>query len=156
MTQRVYTQTFGVVGAILEKDGKFLLIKEAHAGIDTGKWNQPAGWIEVGENPLDSVAREVKEETGYDFVPTKILGIYSLFRKRPDGERHALKIIFTGKIGEAQTSLAEDSSETKWFTPEEIYAMQPDVLRDLDIKQEVKDYLAGKGYPLGLLTHTSS
>ncbi|HEX9503136.1 MAG TPA: NUDIX domain-containing protein [Patescibacteria group bacterium] len=154
MTERVFTQTFGVVGAILEKDGKFLLIKEAKVEIDMGKWNQPAGWIDVGENPIDAVVREVKEETGYDFVPTKVLGVYSLFRRRPDGDKHALKIIFTGKIGNAQSALAEDSSETKWFTPEEIYAMGPETLRDLDIKQEVKDFMEGKGYPLGLLTHT--
>ena len=154
MAERVFTQTFGVVGAILEREGKFLLIKEAHAGIDTGKWNQPAGWIEVGENPLESVVREVKEETGFDFVPTKILGIYSLYRT--DLKKHGIKIIFTGKIGEMQSALTEDSSETRWFTPEEIYAMEPEDLRDLDIKQEVKNFLEGKGYPLGILTHTVS
>ncbi|MBX4191192.1 MAG: NUDIX domain-containing protein [Candidatus Doudnabacteria bacterium] len=154
MVERVTTQTFAVVGAIIEKDGKFLLIKEANAGVDTGKWNQPAGWIEVGENPVEGVIREVKEETGYDFVPTGILGIYSLYKK--DRSRHGMKIIFLGKIGETQSELAEDSSETKWFTPQEIYAMEPDVLRDLDIKQEVKDFLEGKNYPLGLLTHTVS
>ncbi len=154
MAQRVTTQTFAVAGAILEKDGKFLLIKEADAGVDTGKWNQPAGWIEVGEDPLESVVREVKEETGYDFVPTNILGIYSLFRK--ELSKHGIKIIYIGTIGETQAALAEDSSETKWFTPHEIYAMGPEVLRDLDIKQEVKDFLDGKKYPLGLLTHTIS
>lgn len=154
MTERVITQVFAVAAAILEKDGKFLLIKEAHAGVDTGKWNQPAGWIEVGENPLESVVREVKEETGFDFTPTQILGVYSLWRS--DLKKHGIKILFKGKIGETQSALAEDSSETKWFTPEEIYAMGPEVLRDLDIKQEVKDFIAGKGYPLGLLTHTLS
>lgn len=28
MTQRVFSQTFGVVGAIIENNGKFLLVKE--------------------------------------------------------------------------------------------------------------------------------
>src|SRR5258708_26668059 len=98
-----------------------------------GKWNQPAGWIDVGENPIDAVVREVKEETGYDFVPTKVLGGYSLFRRRPDGDKHALKIIFTGKIGNAQSALAEASSETKRFTPDEIYRLVPETFRNLCI-----------------------
>ena len=47
--QRVFTQTFGVVGALLVRDGKILLVKEA-GKMDNGKWNQPAGWPEVGED----------------------------------------------------------------------------------------------------------
>ena len=76
MVERVLTQTFAVVGAIIEKDEKILLVKEAGTR-DKGKWNQPAGWIEVGQNPLVAVVKEVKEETGLDFEPTGLIGIYS-------------------------------------------------------------------------------
>ncbi len=47
MSNRVFTQTFGAVGTILEGDGKILLVKEA-GGRDKGKWSHPAGWIDVG------------------------------------------------------------------------------------------------------------
>jgi hypothetical protein len=33
MAERVFTQTFGVVGAIIEKDGKILLVKETKASV---------------------------------------------------------------------------------------------------------------------------
>ena len=72
--QRVFTQTFGVVGAILEKDGKILLVKEVKEEAK-GQWSHPAGWIEVGENLIESIKREVKEESGYDFKPTHIIGV---------------------------------------------------------------------------------
>ena len=68
MAERVFTQVFGVVGAIIEKEGKILLVKEAGTH-DKGKWNQPAGWIDVGEDPIEMVKRELKEETGLDFNP---------------------------------------------------------------------------------------
>jgi len=159
---RVISQTFGVAGAILEKNGKILLVKEAKSGSDSGKWNHPAGWIELGEHPLEAVSREVKEETGYEFSPTHILGIYSLARedrkKNPDDYfPHPLKIIFVGDLrGNEMQNLAGDVSEIKWFLPEEIYKMDKSILRDLDIKEMVKEYFQGKRYPLALLHHTVS
>ena len=157
---RVFSQTFGVVGAIIEKDGKILLVKEAKE-IDKDKWSQPAGWIDVGENPIEAVKREAKEETGFQFTPTHILGVYSLFRKDVKEKfnitPHAIKIIFIGNISEEKKGeLYDDVSETKWFLPEEIDKMDKNTLRDLDIKKMVKDYFTGKKYPLELLSHTVS
>ena len=123
--------------------------------------NHPAGWIEVGENPIEGAKREVLEETGHEFTPAHILGVYSLVRndliKEKGGVRHPIKIIFSGEISEKEKrQLEDDISEIKWFTPKEIYDMDAKTLRDLDIKTMVKDYLAGKKYPLELLTHTVS
>src|SRR3989338_625304 len=100
---RVYTQVFAVVGAIIEREGKFLLVKENQpTHPDHGKWNQPAGWIDVEENPIDAVKREVREETGYDFAPTHLLSVSSLVRKDQTkhfgATPHALKLIFVGRI----------------------------------------------------------
>jgi 8-oxo-dGTP diphosphatase len=139
MVQRVFTQTFGVVGAILERDGKILLVKELGT-FDKGKWNQPAGWIEVGENPILAVKREVEEETGYEFVPEAFLGVYSIFRKDLDSKinatPHAIKLIFIGKISDQQTRQTDgEVEEVKWFSREEIEAMGPDVLRDFGYKK---------------------
>ena len=144
----------------MERDGKVLLIKESGTA-DKGKWNQPAGWIDVGEDPLAAVKREVEEETGFEFTPTAFLGAYSLVRKdlekKLGGIPHAIKLIFTGRISEQPTLQADgEAEEIKWFSPQEIEAMGPGELRDLDIKKEVKDYFAGKRYPLDLIRHTIS
>ncbi|MCX6723095.1 MAG: NUDIX domain-containing protein [Candidatus Staskawiczbacteria bacterium] len=160
MIKRVYTQTYGVVGALVEKDGKFLLVKEAGDKLaDAGKWNHPAGWLNIGENPVDGAKREVEEETGYKFMPSDILGIYSIARKdllkAQQEVRHPIKIIYIGKISEEQALLKEEIIEIRWFSVEEIEAMDSNYLRYSDIKIMVKDYFAGKKYPLELLTHTT-
>ncbi len=68
---------------------------------------------------------------------------------------HAIKIIFIGDISETPNEkLEDDVTETKWFSPEEIYAMDQAALRDLDIKQMVKDYFAGKKFSLDSIVHT--
>jgi ADP-ribose pyrophosphatase YjhB (NUDIX family) len=160
MAERVYTQTFGVVGAIIEENGKILLVQEIKGG-DKGKWNQPAGWIDVGEDPLEALKREVKEETGLDFEPTNFLGVYSLYRRdliKTEGiARHAIKLIFCGKVlGGKLTVKKDEIAGLRWFTLEEIENMTLDKLRDLDIKQEVRDYFAGRLYPLEIVQHTVS
>jgi ADP-ribose pyrophosphatase YjhB (NUDIX family) len=154
MTQRIFTQTFGVVGAIIEKDGKFLLVKEKKESAKD-KWNHPAGWIDLEEDTIDAVKREVKEETGFDFEPKNILGVYVLVKQELKDLHHAIKIIFTGSInGEQGKYMLDEISETRWFSPEEIEAMNLNTLRDKDIKTMIKDYLAGKKYPLEIITHT--
>lgn len=160
MSNRVYTQVFGVVAAIIERDGKFLLVKENNpAHPDHGKWNQPAGWIDVGENPLRAVARETREETGYEFTPAHLLGVVSLVRKDNAAHfgspPHPIKLVFVGTLSkEPVQKLAQDISEIRWFSPAEIEAMNGKTLRDLDIKRLVKNYLSGVRYPLEILHHT--
>ncbi len=157
--KRVFTQSFVVVGAILEKDGKFLLVKESNRGLpDDGKWNQPAGWLDVGEDVVKAAKREVEEETGVSFTPKAVLGIYSLVRKDVEDffkdTPHGIKIILKGEFTDVGSEVYDDISETRWFSHEEIYAMDNKTLRDVDIKRMVKDYQAGKSYPLELITHT--
>lgn len=159
MSRRIYTQTFGVVAALLEKDGKFLLVREAKVTKpDIGKWNHPAGWLEVGEDPVEAVKREVLEETGYAFEPTHLLGVYSLVRKDLESAMgsplHPVKLVFLGRLDEtSRAALAEDVSETRWFAPEEIEAMGGAELRDADIKTMVQHHREGRRWPLELLTH---
>jgi len=158
--KRILSQVFGAVGAIIEKDKKILLVRETKETA-RGQWSHPAGWIELGENPIEAIKREAKEETGFNFTPTHILGIYSLFKKELKEKfnitPHPIKIIFIGKISDERIGeLFEDISEIKWFSLKEIEKMGKNTLRDLDIKKMVKDYFAGKRYPLDLLTHTIS
>ena len=54
-----------VVGGIIEKDGKYLLIQEAKK-MCYGKWNFPAGRLEFKESLKQGAIREIKEETGCD------------------------------------------------------------------------------------------
>lgn len=159
MVKRVYTQVFCVVGTIIVKDDKILLIREAGT-VDKGKWNLPAGWLDVGENPINGAKREAKEETGFDIKITDFLGVYSLVRsdlQKVDGFiRHPIKLIFIGKIsGEKKYNIdKKEITEVKWFSLEEIEKMSKDELRDIDIKNQFKEYLTGKRYPLDIIKHT--
>ena len=145
-----------VVAVIIEKDGKIILVQESQ--IDRGQWNHPAGWLDKYENPIEAAKREAEEETGLQVEITHFLGVYNFIKDKSLAEdnidRHVLKLVFVGKVvgGEIKTN-PEEIMDARWFTPEEINAMAPKVLRDMDIKNEVRDYFAGKRYPLTLVHH---
>ncbi|MBI4135666.1 NUDIX domain-containing protein [Candidatus Uhrbacteria bacterium] len=155
--QNVYEYyPFVVVGVIIEKEGKILLVQEAEK--DRGQWNQPAGWLDKFEDPVAAAKREGEEETGLALQITDFLGVYSFVKDKQttdDGiNRHVVKLIFVAKLlgGNAVTLPGEIMSQ-QWFTPEEIEKMGPDKLRDADIKDEVRDYFLGKRFPLKIVHH---
>ena len=49
---------------IQDEDGKILLIRRR----DNGKWDLPAGGIELDESIMDCLEREVREETGLEVI----------------------------------------------------------------------------------------
>ncbi len=143
------------VAAIIEKDGRFLLVEEhTPEGL---KLNNPAGHLDPGESPTDGCARETLEETTCTFRPTALVGIYLARLQRADEDITYLRFAYCGELGEADASRSLDSGivRTLWMTPEEIHASaarhrSPLVLRCME------DYLAGKRYPLALVTTDAS
>ena len=67
---------------------------------------------------------------------------------------HAVKLLFCGDVDWSKQQDTEDEiAEVSFFSPEEIYAMGSDKLRDEDIKDEVRDYLDGRRFPLDTIRH---
>jgi len=138
------------VAAVIERDGKFLLVEEETAqGI---RFNQPAGHLEANESLLAAVARETLEESAYTFTPRHLLGIYRWHATTSDTTY--LRFAFTGDITAHDAARALDAGILRavWLTPEEIRATQTRHRSPL-ILRCVEDYLAGKRYPLDLLVH---
>lgn len=136
------------VAAVLERDGRFLMVEERVAGKLT--YNQPAGHMEDAESLVDAVVRETLEETAWHFLPEALCGIYRW--RHPEQQETYLRVVFagTGLRHDAERELDADIERICWLTPGEIRARSgslrsPMVLRCLD------DYLAGRSVPLELL-----
>ena len=138
------------VAAVLERDGKFLLVEEE---TDDGlRYNQPAGHLECGESLSEAAVRETLEETGYHFTPQFLVGVYHWRNEARDITY--LRFAFVGEITghEAQRKLDQGIVAAHWLTLDEIRALEarhrsPMIMRCID------DWRAGKRYPLDLVTH---
>ena len=138
------------VAAIIEQEGKFLLVEEI---TDRGnRFNQPAGHLEEGETIIDAAIRETLEETAYDFTPQALVGIYHW--QHPVNGVTYLRFAFTGVLGthHAERALDEGIIRTVWKSEAEI-AAEDELMRSPQVLLCVQDYLAGKRYSLDLLKH---
>jgi ADP-ribose pyrophosphatase YjhB (NUDIX family) len=102
------------VAAIIERDGRYLLIEEhTQEGL---RLNNPAGHLDPGESPAQACAREALEETAQPFTPTALVGIYlSRFQRPATGEDITyVRMAFCGDIGELQPHLNLDQLVARW------------------------------------------
>lgn len=138
------------VAAVLERDGKFLLVEEE---TDDGiRYNQPAGHLECCESLVDAAIRETLEETAFTFQPQYLVGVYSWRNEAKDVTY--LRFAFGGEISghDATRQLDEGIVAAHWLTLAEIRALEARHRSPL-ILRCIEDWLAGRRYPLDLLTH---
>ena len=141
------------VAAIVESEGRFLLVEEhTPEGL---RLNNPAGHLDPGESPLQGVVRETLEETARAFTPDALVGVYlSRFARPATGEDVTyLRFAYCGRVGEPMPGRALDTGivRTLWLTPDELRASS-DRHRSPLVLRCVEDHLAGRRYPLDLLT----
>ncbi|MGH8292229.1 MAG: NUDIX hydrolase [Gammaproteobacteria bacterium] len=136
------------VAAIAEQNKRFLVVEENVRGRLVV--NNPAGHLEAGESFTAAVRRETMEETGWEFEPDAITGIYLWTHVAI--HTTFLRITFCGRCLRQHSDRPLDTGivAPRWMTREELGASSvqlrsPLVLRCID------DYLGGRRFPLDLL-----
>ena len=138
------------VAAVIEQDGRFLLVEEhAPEGL---RLNNPAGHLDPGESLLQAVVREVLEETACVFTPSHLVGIYLARLQRGNEDITYLRFAFAGSVGPPDSGRALDTPivRTLWLTPAEIEASRERHRSPL-LWRCVQDHQAGRRYALDAL-----
>lgn len=135
------------VAAIIERDGRFLLVEERIRGHLV--FNQPAGHLEDGESLIQAVVRETLEETAWSFRPASLVGVY-LWRSQRG--HTTLRFAFTGSVDhfDAGRVLDPPVQATHWLTRQEVLQRRAQ-LRTVLVTRCIDDYLAGKRLPIEAL-----
>lgn len=105
------------VGAIIFNDAGEVLLQLRS---DNHLWALPGGAMEPGEEPAESVIREVYEETGLKVEPVRISGVYAgetNFVTYPNGDQVAIvAITFVCRVIEGEPRLDDDETlQLKYF-----------------------------------------
>jgi len=139
-----------VVAAIVERDGRFLLVEEHTA--EGLRLNQPAGHWERGETLLDAVRRETLEETAHHVEPQALLGCYSTHYPRRDITYLRFAYVCSLSGFDAERKLDDGIVRAVWLTPDEL-AASPIPHRSPLVMRCVQDYLGGRRFPLDFVSH---
>ena len=139
-----------VVAAIVERDGKFLLVEEHTA--EGLRLNQPAGHWEPGETLLDAVRREALEETAHHVEPTALLGCYSTYYPQRDITYLRFAYVCQATGFDAKRTLDTGIVRAVWLTPDEL-ATSAIPHRSQLVMRCVQDYLTGRSFPLDFVSH---
>ena len=111
-----YANSAPAVEGLLERDGKVLLAKRA-VEPRRGFWDVPGGFLEEGEEPLDGLRREFREETGIAIEPVEWLGTHL----EPYDNYYVLGLTWLVH-GEGEPRAGDDAAELAWFGPGELPA----------------------------------
>lgn len=114
-----------IVGGIIEKEGKYLLVQEAKKKCYE-KWNFPAGHLDFNESLEQGAIREIKEETGCD---DKLDGVCYVANRILEDDLFVM-IVFNAKlINENIEFDKEEILDVKWFDYDEIVNKMESMLR---------------------------
>lgn len=118
-----------IVGGIIEKEGKILLVQESKEKCYK-KWNIPAGRLEDYESLTEGAIREIKEETGCE---VQLTGILSIDYRTIENEKY-IAIVFSTKL--LKENIKFDTKEildVKWYSMEDVMRSMDDKLRSKEL-----------------------
>ena len=122
-----------IVGGIIEKDGKYLLVQEAQKKCYK-KWNFPAGHLDFNESLEQGAIREIKEETGCD---VKLNGICYIANRILENDLFVMIVFNAIIINEKISFNKEEILDAKWFDYDEIVNHMENELRGKYVRQAV-------------------
>lgn len=110
-----------VAGPVIEKDGKILLVQRSKKSKSYPEmWALPGGKLNDGEDIIDCIKREAKEEAGLDidvFVPIDV------FSKTIEGE-HYVSIVYLSNHKAGEVKLNNENQAFKWVDPKKAIEME--------------------------------
>lgn len=106
-----------VVGSLVKRQGKYLLVKENPNGQDVH--NLPAGHVDKDEQLEAAAVRETKEETGYDVRLIEQIALYH--ESAPQSVKHVYSAEIIGGEEKAQEG---EILEVVWYSFDEIARLE--------------------------------
>jgi len=127
-------------GAVVERDGKYLIIEEIASGRRV--LTQPGGHLEACESSEYAVERETLEESGCIVRAGELLGVYAW--TQPETGRQYLRIMHVAEFVSRDENAPLDTGVVgvHWFSEQELWR-ERHRLRTPAVLRAIEDYRHG-------------
>jgi ADP-ribose pyrophosphatase YjhB (NUDIX family) len=106
------TPKLDVRAAVFDDAGRVLLVRER----SDGRYSLPGGWADVGEGVAAGAVREVREESGYEVVFDRLLGLYDRERwGHPPMSWYTLKAVSACRLVGGDARASDETDDVGWF-----------------------------------------
>jgi 8-oxo-dGTP pyrophosphatase MutT (NUDIX family) len=105
-----------VAGAWMVRDGRILVLQRS-GGMSDGAWVPPGGNVDPGEEPLDAVIRETREETGLVLAEPRFLRSWVWRGATPIEVHH-----FAGIAEGPMVQFSHEHYDFEWLRPADYLA----------------------------------
>jgi ADP-ribose pyrophosphatase len=109
----------GALAVPVTAEGKLVLVRQYRFAIQGRILEFPAGTVEISEEPLETVQREIQEETGYSAQKWQKLGEFFLAPGYSDEIIYAFLAQDLEKLETPPAQDGDEDIETVLLTPEE-------------------------------------
>lgn len=105
------------VRGVVFKDGRILMVKEKA----DDKWALPGGFCDIGLSPSENVVKEIKEESGYDVLPVRLLALFDKNKHpHPPEAYHYYKIFILCELIGGEASAGGETSSIDFFPEDQL------------------------------------
>ena len=104
------------VGVAVVEGGKLLLVRR-RMNPERGKWSLPAGYVDQGEDPRATAARELLEETG---LVVTVGAVIDVFHNPPGQGGASIFILYDGRRSGGELRAGDDADAAGFFSLDQL------------------------------------
>lgn len=108
-----HTRFTVTAGAVIFNDQKQVLLLKHRFRAGSG-WGLPGGFLELGEQPIDALRRELQEEIGLEVEDVKV------FAARSFSKPKQVEVLFRGRANGAVKPITIEVERADWFALDSI------------------------------------
>jgi len=110
------TPKVDVRGGVFDGE-RVLLVRER----SDRRWTLPGGWVDVNDSPSEAVAREIREESGYEARAVKLAALVDKNRHpHPRGVHHIYKLFFVCELTGGAPVVSHETDAVAFFPVREL------------------------------------